>query len=633
MAIISKKATKDIKYLGKDFDTLKQGLIEYAKNYYPNTYNDFNESSPGSLFIDLAAYVGDVLSYYIDSQFKENLVLYATERKNILAIANALGYKPKLSVPSLVTLDVFQLLPASGSGVNATADFRYGLKVAQGMEARAGQQDITFRTQEEVDFTVNNAFSPIEVSVYSLDANGNPIYFLAKKQVKAISATTKTTDFVIGPSERFKKLQLTDVDSPIIGIESIVDNNGNTWYEVPYLAQDTIFEKVENTQYNDPDSTVYATEVPYLLKLKRIPKRYVSRTNEDGLEIQFGSGTSTAADEELLATPENIGLMLPTGKEDIDASIDPSNPLITSTYGLAPSNTTLTVTYLVGGGISSNVSSNTINDIVNSDLTQSTLPLNTPTLNTAIINSLAVNNPASAVGGKSEESVEEIRQNALAQLASQNRAVTREDYIVRAYAMPNTYGSVAKVFITPDEQNNISTSENLDDTVANPLAMNMFVLAYDNNKNLTQVNRAVKDNLKTYLSQYKMMTDSINIRDAYVINIGIDFDIVPLPNYNVNEVLLRCIQAMKDFFNIDNWQVNQPILYSDMFGALNDIDGVQSVSNIGIKNIYSSALGYSGVYYDIASATKNGIVYPSLDPSIFEIKYLDKDIRGKIVTY
>ena len=631
--MISKKATKDIKYLGKDFDTLKQGLIEYAKNYYPNTYNDFNESSPGSLFIDLAAYVGDVLSYYIDAQFKENLVLYATERKNILAIANALGYKPKLSVPSLVTLDVFQLLPATGSGANATADFRYGLKVAQGMEARAAQQDITFRTQEEVDFTVNNAFSPVDVSVYSLDENGNPIYFLAKKQVKAISATTKTTDFIIGPSERFKKLQLTDVDSPIIGIESMVDNNGNTWYEVPYLAQDTIFEKVENTQYNDPDSAVYATEVPYLLKLRRVPKRYVSRTNEDGLEIQFGSGASSAADEELLATPENIGLMLPTGKEDIDASIDPSNPLITTAYGLAPSNTTLTVTYLVGGGISSNVPSNTINDIVNSDLTQSTLPLNTPTLNTAIINSLAVNNPVSAVGGKSEESVEEIRQNALAQLASQNRAVTREDYIVRAYAMPNTYGSVAKVFITPDEQNNISTSENFDDTVANPLAMNMFVLAYDNNKNLTQVNRAVKDNLKTYLSQYKMMTDSINIRDAYVINIGIDFDIVPLPNYNVNEVLLRCIQAMKDFFNIDNWQVNQPILYSDMFGVLNDIDGVQSVSNIGIKNIYNSALGYSGVYYDIASATKNGIVYPSLDPSIFEIKYLDKDIRGKIVTY
>ncbi len=632
MAIISKKSNKDIKYLGKDFDTLKQGLIEYAKNYYPNTYNDFNESSPGSLFLDMAAYVGDVLSYYIDAQFKENLVLHATERKNILNIASAFGYKPKLSVPSQVTLDVFQLLPASGSGASAMPDLSYGLKIAGGMEVRAPLQNATFLTQNTVDFTVNNVFNPTEISIYSLDTNGNPTYYLAKKQVSAISATTKTTDFTIGQAERFKKLLLTDSESPIIGIQSVVDSNGNTWYEVPYLAQDTIFEKVENTRFNDPDAAVYSAETPYLLKLKKVPRRFVTRTTTSGIEIQFGAGVSSKPDEEILPTPENIGLSLPTGKEDIDASIDPANPLITSTYGIAPSNITLTVTYLVGGGITANVPSNTITDIINADTSLSTLPTATPTLNTAIINSLAVNNAESAVGGRSEETIEEIRQNTLAQIASQNRAITVEDYIVRAYAMPNTYGSVAKVFITPDEQNNITT-EDVTDKVANPLAMNMYVLGYDNNKNLIPVNKAIKENLKAYLSQYKMMTDSINIRDGFVINIGIDFDIVVLPNYNVNEVLTKSIQALKDFFAIDKWQINQPILYSDLMLALNSVEGVQSVSSIGIKNLNNAALGYSNIAYDIQSATKNGIVYPSLDPSIFEIKFPEKDIRGRIVTY
>lgn len=632
MANISKKTTKDIKYLNRDFDSIKQGLIEFTKSYYPNTYNDFNESSPGSLFIDLAAYVGDTLSYYIDSQFKENLVLQAQEKRNLLSIANAFGYKPKLSIPSQVTLDVFQLVPASGSGVNATPNYNYALKLEPGMEVQAPQQGITFLTQTVVDFSIDDYASPREVSVYNLDGDGNPIYYLLKKQVKAISARPKTVDFTIGQAERFTKLLVQDDVDAIIGIESIVDSDGNNWYEVPYLAQDTIFEKVQNTAYNDPDAAVYSNEVPYLLKLKRTPRRFIARVTETGLELQFGSGTSTNADEELLATPENIGLTLPTGKDDIDAAIDPSNPLITTSYGLAPSNTTLTVTYLVGGGISSNVPSNTITNIVNVVTNENNLPSSTTAINTAIVQSLAVNNPTAAQGGRSSETVEEIRQNTLAQFTSQQRAVTREDYVIRAYAMPNTFGSVAKVFIASDEQNNIATSD-LTDVVANPLALNMFVLGYDNNKNLTLVNRAVKENLKTYIDQYRMLTDSINIRDGYIINIGIDFEILPLPNTNANEVLLRAIQSLKDLFNIDMWQINQPLIYSDMFTALLQTEGVQTVTSIKVKNLNDSSLGYSDVLYDIPSATKNGIVYPSLDPAIFEVKFPDNDIRGKIASF
>lgn len=623
--------TKDIKYLGRNFDDFKQGLIEFAKVYYPTTYNDFNETSPGMMFIEMAAYVGDVLNYYIDSQFKENLILHAQEKRNLLDIASAFGYKPRLSIPSIVDLDIYQLIPATGTGENVTPDMTYGLIINSGMQARSTAGSIEFTVQDIVDFTTSTYLSPTDISVYSIDqTTGAPNYYLAKKTVKAISATRQTTTFDIGTAEKFKKLLISDPN--LIGIESIVDSDGNIWYEVPYLAQDTIFEKVENTQLNDPDAAVYSNETPYLLKLKKVYRRFITRTKENGIEIQFGSGVSSTPDEELLATPENLGLMLPTGIDDIDASIDPAAPLFTRSYGIAPSNTTLTVTYLVGGGVASNVPSNTITEITNVNIQSQNLPQATPILNQQIINSLAVNNSTAAGGGKSGESVDEIRQNTLAQFTAQNRAVTREDYIVRAYAMPPAYGSVAKVFITPDEQNNIGTTE-INDTVANPLAMNMFILGYDNNKNVTAVNRAVKENLKVYLDTYRMLTDSINLRDAYIVNIGVDFDIITLPSFNANEVLLRCIESMKSYFNIDKWQINQPININEIYNELLKVEGVQTATKVSISNKNDSYSGYSDVSYDITGAIRNGIVYPSLDPCIFEVKYPNVDIKGRIATF
>lgn len=350
------------------------------------------------------------------------------------------------------------------------------------------------------------------------------------------------------------------------------------------------------------------------------------------MEIQFGAGISSSPDEELLATPENIGLSLPTGKPDIDFSIDPTSPVYTSTYGLVPSNTTLTIRYLIGGGIQSNVPSSTINEIISINTANSNLPPNTPTLNTTIINSVVVNNPTGAVGGRSGETIDEIRQNAIAQLSSQNRAVTREDYIIRAYSMPTTQGSVAKVYINPDEQNRIETSQT-STQITNPLAMNMYVLSYDSNKLLVNANRAIKDNLKTYISQYRMLTDSINIRDAYVINIGIDFEIITIPSSNSNEVLLKVIQSVKTLFSIDNWQINQPIIISDIFALILSTSGVQTVTNINIINKNQQQLGYSNITYNIELATKNGIIYPSLDPSIFEVRYPNLDIKGRIATF
>lgn len=636
--------SKDIKYLGRDFDSIKQGLIDFVKTYYPNTYNDFNEASPGMMFLELVAYVGDTLNYYVDSQLKESLLLQATEKKNVLAIAAAMGYKPKISVPSNVTLDVYQLVPATGSGVDAKPDTRYTLRINPGMQVRSTVTTnipttteivpVNFYIQDAVDFAIDTADDPVEYSVYTIDANGSPEYFLAKKQANAVSAAPFTTTVQVGAPTKFFKFKIPFDTTPadFIGIDTIVDSDGNTWYEVPYLAQDTIFEQITNTAFNDPDAAVYSDEIPYLLKLKKVPRRFVTRILDDGIEVQFGAGISTSEDEELLPTPDNIGVNLPTGKIDMDPSIDPNAPGVTKAYGTAPSNTTLTVTYLRGGGVTSNVASNVITTITGVDTSIANFPTNTPTLNTTILNSLAVNNPQAATGGRAEETLDEIRQNALKQLSSQNRAVTREDYIIRALAMPPEFGSVTKVFITPDEQNNLLTGDS-GDIVANPLAMNMYILGYNEDKQITNVNRAVKENLKTYISHYRMLTDSINIRDAYVVNIQVNFDIIPLRDRNANEVLLTCVNAMKDYFNIDRWQINQPIMLSDIYNMLLTQPGVQTVTKVDVSNLNDSSLGYSNIFYGIKQATRNGIIYPSMDPMIFEVKFPDNDIKGRIATY
>ena len=197
--------------------------------------------------------------------------------------------------------------------------------------------------------------------------------------------------------------------------------------------------------------------------------------------------------------------------------------------------------------------------------------------------------------------------------------------------MPAKFGSVAKAYIVPDDQ---LTQENYQQTrIANPLAMNMYVLGFDQSKQLVPLNQAIKENLKTYLGYYRMLTDAINIKDAFIINIGVEFEISILSNYNSNETLLKCINELKIYFNIDRWQINQPIIKSEIVNLLGNVKGVQSVINVKFNNLYKTTSNYSGNVYDLESATRNGVIYPSLDPSIFELKFPNQDINGRVVTY
>ena len=617
---------KDIKYLNKDFNSLKNQLQELAQTYYPNSYNDFSEGSLGSMFIEMAAYVGDVLSYYTDTQLQETFLNLAQEKRNLYNLAYSLGYKPKVTKASSTMLEVFQLIPAQSTAPYGP-DYDYALTIGENSIFNSND-GISFISEEMIDFNISGSGSPTSINVYQINGSGNPQYYLLKKNTKVISAERKTTTFEVESAKKFLTLNLTD--NNIIGIEKIEDSEGNIYSEVDYLAQDTVFDEQINTYAND--SVLYndAQSTPYLMKIKTVPRRFISRfTTENNLQIQFGAGTLTSNDEEIIPNPTNIGLGINDGKSGLDKAYDPSNFLFTGTYGKAPANTTLTVTYLVGGGINSNVTSNTINTPISLPLTFKP-NLNSTTLS-FIRNSIGCNNPQSATGGGDAESVEEIRLNAMANFSTQKRTVTKDDYIIRTLSMPSRFGQISKAYITQDDQ--ISPLIGEDTTrIANPLALNLYTLGYDNNKKLANLTNATKTNLATYLEQYRMLNDAINIKNAFVINIKIDFKIRVSTGYNNQEILLNCITKLQNIFNIDKWQINQPIFKSEIQKSLLEVIGVQSVPEVTFTNISGESSGYSKYKYDLDSATQNDIIYPSLDPCIFEVKYPNTDIQGQIVT-
>ena len=624
------EVTKDVSYLGKDFGQFRKNLIDFTKQYFPNDYNDFNESSPGMLFMEMSAYVGDVLSYYADNNLKESLLEQASERKNIYDLARSLGYKSKNAIPAYTDLNVFQLVPSTGSGVNNSPDFSYALSIKPGMQVKEDGGAAEFRTLDSIDFTFSSSFNTTEVTVYESDEVTNqPTYYLLKKKAKVVSGDVKTATFTFTSPKQYDKIVLDETN--VIDIISCEESDGDNWYHVEYLAQDTIFRDVPNLLENDPDFAQYRSSSPSLLKLLKTSKRFITRLRSDKkMEIQFGAGISDNNDEEIIPNPDNVGNGIAAFRRPIDVDIDPSNFLYTRAYGQAPANTTLTITYTVGGGVSDNVASSVLTKVENIEFNDDPNATTSTSMVNFVKSSISTTNESPARGGKSADTLQDIKNNALSNFATQNRLVTKDDYIIRCYSMPAKFGSVAKAYIVPDDQ--LSQNQMETTRIPNPLAMNLYVLGVDNNNNLTSLNDAVKTNLKNYLDYYRILTDAVNILNAFIVNIGIEFEITVNSNYNSNEVLLLCINELKEYFSIDKWQINQPIIMSDVMNILGNIDGVQSVVDLDFKNLFNTADNYSGNVYDLESATKQGIIYPPLDPAIFEIKFLNKDIKGRVVS-
>ena len=647
-----KVVKKEINYLGRDFRDIRENLIEFAKSYFPNTYNDFNEASPGMMFVEMAAYVGDVLNYYVDNQFRETLLNQAEERKNIYEIAQSYGYKPKLAAPSTVELTFAIDVPASGSGTGASytasADMNYASIVQAGSTVKASN-GTEFTLLDDVNFKTSSSLDELESIPLTPTSGDVPTSYRLFKKGLAKSGTTITETFTFGTATKFDKITLDK--EKVTEIVSITDSDGNTWYEVPFLAQDTVFETQENTTLNDPSLSQYQNESPYLLKLIKTSRRFNTRVNDKNkTEIRFGSGISDNADEEIIPNPDNVGSALGGGVSRLDESFDPSNFMKTQTFGLAPANTTLTITYRYGGSVEHNVPVNTITSFSKLLFNNSTAGIDA-SLQQSVKDSVLVTNLERATGGASQETLSDIKLNAAAYFNAQNRAVTKEDYVTRVYSLPQKYGNVAKAYVVQDEQleqngqlevinGEVKRIGNID-TIPNPLALNMYMLGYTSDRKLTQLNEAVKQNVKTYLSQYRILTDAINIKDAYIINVGVRFSIIVRRGFNKNEVLFRAIQAVKKHFEIKKWQVNQPIVLNDIAYVISLVDGVISVvppqdnnpnkNIVVIENKHKVSESYSGNVYDMDAATRDGIVYPSLDPSIFELKFPNIDIEGRVV--
>jgi hypothetical protein len=440
----------------------------------------------------------------------------------------------------------------------------------------------------------------------------------------------------------------------VLEILDVRDSDNNKWYEVDYLAQELVLTDVPNDISFEGSLSQYKDTVPYILKYLRTSRRFIVNVDDKNVTtVQFGAGQEGFSDEIVNLSSQSIGIGL-SGIDINKLPLDPVNFLKNQSYGISPSNTTITITYIVGGGINSNCPSNDIKNVLSVEYQNSEegmTPDEIELLNT-VKGSLKVNNITPATGGKDSESETEIKMNAMANFSAQNRSVTRDDYLVRLYSMPSKYGSIAKAQVITNnslninvkkiltgvvdsENNAVLQNDNFENHIRkiaydynNPFSINLYVLTYDNNKNLTTINDALSSNIIKYLKKFRMLTDGVNIVDGYVINIGVDFSITVYKGYNKKDVLKNCISAVKTFFDVDFWNFSQPINLSQLELEIAKIEGVQSVSEVNVFNKTINDGNYSYVEYDIQSAIKNKIIYPSVDPSIFEIKYPDVDIRG-----
>ena len=607
----------EIKYISRDFNNIRAELINFSQTYFPNTYTDFSPTSPGMMFMEQVAYVSDVMSFYLDNQIQETYLQYARQFDNLYDLAYMFSYKPKTTGLASVDVDIFQQVPAVTSGGEKIPDYSYALLISDNATV-SSPSGKNFVIQDSIDFSVSSSNDPTTVSIAQITAN-EPEYFLLKKTRKAVSGTINSTTFTAGAYQQFPTFQISAVN--IGGIIDIFDSNNNQYYEVDYLGQDLIYEWIKNTNVNDPNNYTNSDDTPYILKTKSTNRRFVTRfLNETTLQIQFGAGQPNQVDEFITPNSDNVGIGLPFEQNKLTTAYSPTNFIFTNSYGIAPSNTTLTVRYLTGGGVSSNINAGQLNSIVSSNISFVTSQISDTSLAQYVFDSVAVNNPIAASGGQDGDSIEEIRQNALSNFNTQLRNVTADDYLVRALSMPSKFGNIAKAWTQKPKATDPNTT------------LDMYVLTLDVNGNLTTASTSLKNNLKTYLNQYRMIGDTVDIKDAFIINLACDFEIITLPNFNNNEVLAQCLTALQRFFSIDNYSINQPIVLRDITVLLDNVAGVQTVQNLAITNKAGESSGYSKYAYSIEGATQGGVIYPSLDPSIFEVKYPSNDIKGRVVS-
>jgi len=641
----------NINYTSKDFSTIKSDLIEYTKAYFPDTYKDFNETSPGMMLIELASYVGDVLSYYIDYNYKENVLATATEKRNIRRLAEFMGYKTTPTTPALVKLKVTTDIDADSNyepdygslPTNLQSPIDVGLQVKS-----SDNTELIFETLGEIDFTISGSpdVPPVGAPT-SFNANGEATGYTLTRYVQAVSGETKTKSFTVSSPTKFLELDLGVTN--VVEILNIKDSSGNKWYEVDYLTQDRILKETHystdgrgHAQNQNIVGAISASiDIPYTVEYIKTNKKFVKKVDPDtnNTKVQFGNGLyrlniSGSSGASLFSMVEQQGINLSgVPGSVINASINNLTTNNSLNLGETPANTIMTVTYRVGGGPNANAQSGEITDIQN-----------TPT---GV--DITVTNPEPASGGTDGQTVDEIRENAKAYFASQLRCVTREDYQARILNLPAKFGNIAKCYV--HRLDNIS-------------GLKIYTLSYDQNRQSVQTPLLILNNLRYYLEQFRMINDALDfgfelnntVFSGYHINFGVNFQVNYDRRFNSADVKLETIDAIKDFFKIGKMQFKQAINLSDLRYNILSLDGVIGIKTLklfqnssNIENFPAAATvrrlsyyngdgtlatngesGY-GFGYEFGNATVDDIVRPSATPAVFELKDPDKDIYGRVV--
>lgn len=607
---VDKKLAKQIKYLNLSQKDFVQDLKNYSKVFFPGRSKDFSEGSSGLLMLEQAAFIGDVLAFYQEKRLKNANLQTADDPEQVYNLSSFLSYKPSGPPPSRGSQNFYLEVPATSSNGVVSPDMKYSM-IFKNVQLQ-NSNNVVFESLEDVDFTSVNTSSVSEVKVSKRSNAGSPTHYVLKTSAEIIGAKSVTENYTIGEYKAFRSVEFSQQN--VVEIISVTDSDGNEYFEVDFLAQESIFEILPNA-FEDSEN------VPFILRLKAVPRRFVKKVNPKTgkTTLYFGAGKASDVGTSFVPDPQELSVDVVGKKTFSSEFIDPQNFLKTKTLGLSPYNTTLTIKARVGGGVATRSAEGTIRTISSKEVDFSSTGLDPQKVNQTL-QSFSTNNTEPIQGGDNPETIKEIQENASAMFAAQGRLVTKEDYIARSLSMPSSFGKIFRVSA---------------DTLCNSKngGVQLFVTSKDINGQLSAPSNTLRKNLKNYLSKFTRMGQSIDILDGQILNVAIEYSIVVSSGYNKSQVKLNTMDKVREIFNIDNWQLNQPIIIDEILCAINDVDGVISVADLKISNRRNGFEGrvYSEIAYSIESNAKNGIILcPS--NSIFEVKYIKgPDIKASAI--
>ena len=601
------KSVKKRSFYGRDFDALRSDLVEYAKTYFSESIQDFSDASVGGLFIDMAAHVGDVMSFYLDHQFNELDINTAVQTKNVEKLLKTAGIKNRSSAPSIVEVDFYLTVPSVvdiNDNIVVDPDVLPIILTGTAIKSNSG---IKFDLMEDLDFSkkIRDEYTHERfINTDDLDADLNPNSYIIKMTGICVSGETKTKIIPAGKFTQFKKISIPDTG--INEILRVKDSSGNEYYEVEYLSQDIIFKAVQNKSY---DYDVVSDN----LEIIPAPYRFTRELNRrNGLTIlTFGSGNASTLDTDYIPDPSEFALPM-YGKSTLSRqSIDPNNMLSTSTLGMSPYNTNITIVYRTGGGLSHNVNALSIKTVEKLLITYNRN--STAYKNFNLKTSLNIINQKAARGGEDRPTLNELRFEYQGHQNSQSRIVSKSDLLTRVYTLPTNFGRVFRA--------------GLSNTTSNLFSTQLFIISRDSKGKLISSSDSLKKNLEVYLNQYRLITDAIDILDAFIINIGVEYEIVTDGIINKNIIVESINKKIKSLFDIKKWHIDMPINKTNIEMLITSTEGVISLNYCTLLNKNSS--GYSSYALNIEENT-NGKFLLGPPGSIFELKSAKDDIAGYV---